>query len=266
MVISRTVDGGRNWQSVTLPGDWGGREPVVAFSSTAQGFVLLAGLRGGGPSAVFFTEDGGVTWRLTSRTDDLGAIFGVANGLTLWAGNQGDAGPVSRPILDVSRDLGTTWSDARLPGLVGDIYVNDTLVAPPYLDGADGAVAVLAESSASPPAFLFYRTTDGGLTWARLATIPQNDHDTAAVAVVDDLHFVALDPVAGVVQSTADGGDTWDAAPMVGFEGARRLHFWDPRDGVAIVQLSNGSAPAAGVFRTVDGGRTWTPLVPPSST
>jgi hypothetical protein len=53
---------------------------------------------------------------------------------TLWSGNQDDAGPVARPILDVSRDGGRTWSDARLPGLIGDVFVNDTLVGPRSVD------------------------------------------------------------------------------------------------------------------------------------
>ena len=153
VVVSRSSDGGKTWRSVSVPGDWGGSEPVLAFADASHGYLLLAGLRGGGASGVFATADGGATWRLmggSSSIGRLGSIFGVTSSQTLWSGNQGDAGPVGRPILDVSRDGGRTWSDARLPGLIGDIYVNDTLVAPPVITGLNGAVAVLAESSANP--------------------------------------------------------------------------------------------------------------------
>ena len=32
VVVSRTSDGGATWQSVTIPGDWGGSQPVLAFA------------------------------------------------------------------------------------------------------------------------------------------------------------------------------------------------------------------------------------------
>jgi photosystem II stability/assembly factor-like uncharacterized protein len=260
VLVSRSSDGGKTWRSVTVPGDWGGSEPVLAFADASHGYLLLAGLRGGGASGVFATADGGATWRLmggSSGIGRLGSIFGVTSSQTLWSGNQGDAGPVERPILDVSRDGGRTWSDARLPGLIGDIYVNDTLVAPPVITGLNGAVAVLAESSANPPEFRFYRTADGGLSWEQVASIAQNENGSVGVAVIDATHFIVLDAEAGVVRRTSDGGVTWAVSPMSGFSPAGVTRFWDPDHGAAIVQLGNGPAPADGVFRTTDGGRTW---------
>jgi len=64
------------------------------------------------------------------------------------------------------------------------------------------------------------------------------------------------------VQSTADGGATWQEALMFGLGSADRMHFWDPVHGMALVELSNGPAPAAGMLRTTDGGRTWAPVLP----
>lgn len=252
VVVSRTSDGGRTWQSVTVPGDWGGSKPVLAFADVRHGYLLIAGLRGGGASAVLATADGGVTWRLVhGGSGILGSIFGVSGSGTLWSGNQGDAGPVGRPVFDVSRDGGRTWSDARLPGLVGDIYVNDTLVAPPVFSGSNGAAAVLAESSANPPEFRFFRTTSRGLSWVQVASIAQNENGSVAVAVIDATHFVAVDPAAGVVRRTSDGGATWQSSPMSGSGIASRLRFWAPEYGSAVV--------SHGIIRTTDGGRTWMP-------
>jgi photosystem II stability/assembly factor-like uncharacterized protein len=176
---------------------------------------------------------------------------------TLWSGNQGDAGPVGRSILDVSRDGGRTWTDARLPGLVGDIFVNDTLVAPPAFDGNAGAVAVLAGSTDNPPDARFYRTADAGRTWV-LAARRDAAQGAASVAVIDPKHFIIIDPSG--LQTTSDGGATWQQSASTGAGAASRLRFWDPLIGVAVVQLENGAPPAAGLLRTIDGGQTWTPV------
>jgi photosystem II stability/assembly factor-like uncharacterized protein len=261
VVVNRTSDGGRTWIPAKVPGDWGDSTPVLAFASARVGYLLLAGLRGGGASVAFATSDGGATWRKVGGAGILGAIFGVTGTETLWSGNQGDAGPVSRPILDVSRDGGRTWVDARLPGLVGDIYVTDTLVAPPVLAGSLGALAVELGSS-SPGGFRFYRTTDGGLSWVQAAAIAENDVYSVSVAVIDPTHFVALDPVARTVSSTSDAGATWITTSMTGFTQPLRLNFWDPEQGGAIALVGNGPGPGAGLFTTSDDGRTWSPVSP----
>ena len=268
VVVSRTSDGGATWQSVTIPGDWGGTQPVLAFADAERGFLLLSGLRGGGGSVVFATSDGGATWQRIGGADSLGSIFAASDATTLWAGNEGDAGPVVRPILDVSRDGGRTWTDARLPGLVGDIFVNDNPVAPPVFSGQDGAVAVIAASTDTSPMVRFYRSSDGGRTWVLAAQVHIGESGSTAVAVVDPLHYVVIDSHTGQLQATSDGGVTWQPATSSGLSAALRLRFWDARNGVAIVQTTNGPPPAAGVLRTTDGGQTWSPvaIALPSST
>lgn len=261
VVISRTSDGGATWQSVTVPGDWGGTQPVLAFADAQHGFLLLSGLRGGGPSVVFATVDGGATWQRVGGADRLGSIFTASDATTLWAGNEGDAGPVARPVLDVSRDGGRTWTDARLPGLIGDIFVNDNPVAPPVFSGQDGAVAVIAASTDTSPMVRFYRSSDGGRTWALAAQVHIGESGSTAVAVVDPLHYVVIDSHTGQLQATSDGGVTWQPAASSGLGAALRLRFWDPGNGVAVVQMTNGQAPAAGLVRTTDSGRTWSPVV-----
>lgn len=261
VVISRTIDGGASWQSVTIPGDWGGTQPILAFADAQNGFLLLSGLRGGGSSVVFSTTDGGATWQRVGGADSLGSIFSASDATTLWAGNEGDAGPVARPILDVSRDGGRTWGDARLPGLVADILVNDNPVAPPVFSGSDGAVAVIAASTGTSPIARFYRSSNGGHTWVLAAQVHIGESGSTGVAVVDPLHYVVIDSHTGQLQATSDGGVTWQPAASSGLGAALRLRFWDPGDGAAVVQMTNGQAPAAGLLRTTDGGRTWSPVV-----
>jgi hypothetical protein len=260
VLVSRTTDGGATWQSVSIPGDWGGTQPVLAFPDQQHGFLLLSGLRGGPGSTVFATANGGATWQRVGGANSLGSVFGASDATTLWAGNEGDAGPVSRPILDVSRDGGRTWTDARLPGLVGDIYVNDTLVASPVFSGNGGAVAVFAGSTDNPPDVRFYRTTDGGRTWSLAARTDLNQNGSVGVAVIDPTHFVVIDSGPGQVTTTNDGGATWQRSESSGVGATLRLRFWNALDGLAVVEQSNGPSPAAGLWRTTDGGKTWAPV------
>jgi photosystem II stability/assembly factor-like uncharacterized protein len=257
IVVSRTTNGGTTWQSASVPGDWGGTQPVLSFVDSQHGFLLMSGLRGGPEGTLFASNDGGANWEKVGAADGVGSVFAASDPKTLWAGNQGDAGPVGRPILDASRDGGRTWADARLPGLVGDIFVNDTLVAPPAFDGDAGAVAVLAGSTDNPPDARFYRTTDGGRTWV-LAARRDAVQGAASLAVIDPKHFMTIDPSG--LQTTSDGGATWERSVSSGLGSATQVHFWNRLSGVAVVQLDNGPAPAAGLLRTIDGGQTWTPL------
>lgn len=261
IVVSRTTDGGATWQSVDIPGDWGGTQPVLTFADKQHGFLLLSGLRGGPGSTVFASADGGATWQRVGGADRLGSVFGASDATTLWAGNERDAGPVARPILDVSRDGGRTWTDARLPGLVGDIFVNDTLIVPPVFAGSDGAVAVGAASTDNPPDIRFYRTSDGGQTWRLAARTPVNQNGSGGVAVIDPDHFTLIDTQAGLLQTTSDGGTTWQRSASAGLGPTMQVQFWDPVNGAAIIQLTNGPAPAVGIVRTSDGGRTWSPVL-----
>lgn len=263
IVVSRSTDGGLTWRSVDVPGDWGGTQPVLSFSDEQDGVLLLAGLRSGPAGTVFATADGGAAWQRMGSADGVGSILGTSG--ALWAGNEGDAGPVARPILDVSRDGGRTWADARLPGLIGDVYVNDILVAPPVFSGQDGAVAAIAGSTDDPPDVRFYRTADGGHTWKLAARQPLPENGSQGVAVVDPSHFVVIDSGTGRLAATADGGVTWQQSESTGLGAAIRLMFWDPRDGAAIEQVSNGSAPAAELLRTTDGGQTWMPINLPAA-
>jgi hypothetical protein len=268
VVVSRSIDGGVTWTSVDIPGDWGGTQPVLAFADSRHGFLLLSGLRGGGRSVVVATTDGGATWQRVGGADSLGSVFSASDAATLWAGNEGDAGPVARPILDVSRDGGRTWADARLSGLVGDIFVNDNPVAPPVFSGQDGAVAVIAASTDNSPMVRFYRSSDGGRTWALAVQVHIGESGSTGVAVIDPLHYVVIDSHSRQLQATSDGGVTWQQATSSGLGAAMSMRFWDARNGAAIVQTTNGPAPAAGVLRTTDGGQTWSPvaIAAPSST
>jgi len=87
------------------------------------------------------------------------------------------------------------------------------------------------------------------------------ERGSTGVAVVDPLHYIVIDSQTGRLQATSDGGNTWQPAASRGLSAALRLRYWDPTNGAAVVQMTNGQAPAAGLLRTADGGQEWDPVV-----
>src|SRR5262249_19120781 len=62
----------------------------------------------------------------------------------------------------------------------------------------------------------------------------------------------------GVVLFTSDGGITWRTVSKAPLPGLNCVHFLDGKHGMAV-----GDATAqypSGVFRSIDGGESWTPL------
>lgn len=202
------------------------------------------------------TDDGGATWRTTGTPGFyLGSVFSVSGPDVLWSGTQGDAGPVERPVLDVSRDGGRTWADARLPGLVGSQYATNTVLAPPAWFGATGVVAVSHEPT-SGQELTIYRSTDHGRTWKRASSSP-NPSGGSAFAAVDATHWLVATGTGW--HRTADSGRTWASFTPKGLPraGHSSVELSDADHGVALVATGAFTTPSD-LFVTVDGGTTWT--------
>jgi photosystem II stability/assembly factor-like uncharacterized protein len=116
-----------------------------------------------------------------------------------------------------------------------------------------------------------FRTTDGGESWAPITDGQVPLGSTGSVAVADsDPDVIYLGTGSDGVRSnvstgrgvyrTTDGGTTWSFSGLygVGQIGAVRIHPTDPD---IVWVAANGDifkpAPERGVFKTVDGGRTW---------
>jgi photosystem II stability/assembly factor-like uncharacterized protein len=122
-----------------------------------------------------------------------------------------------------------------------------------------------------------YRSADGGINWQRLGleetrhiariVVHPNDPNTVYVAAVG--HLWGSNPDRGVFKTT-DGGLTWKKV-LYRDENTGAIDLaMDPKDPnvvfAALYQRQrkgwgfNGGGPGSGIFRTVDGGATWTEL------
>jgi len=267
LVVHRTVDGGQTWQASTIPANFANTSPELVFGDALHGYLVGSAQRqSDGTSTVVRTDDGGATWSDVATRPWLGAMVTASDASTVWAagGQQEAGGQFLQPILDVSRDGGRTWQDARLPGLAGDdeAQCGCYLAGPPlFLDSGTGYVTVVSGGASGNEVTRIDRTADGGRTWT-VAT----DQPVAAdggVAVLDPLHWLLLlDGYPAAVIGTADGGASWQTVAVGGSPSDQ--FTWiagvDTHHAAALQFLGAGSyPPVSALYLSADGGSTWQP-------
>ncbi len=111
----------------------------------------------------------------------------------------------------------------------------------------------------------FYKTVDGGEHWKLLFTNPDPKGFFDAMAFWDQQHGIMLgDPVDGhfAVFTTEDGGNSWqrqDSPPALPDEGAFAASGTCLTvEGRSSAWFGSGGPGGARVFRSTDGGRSWT--------
>lgn len=270
------ASGGRICRVAGVPGD-----PKVYYAATAA-------------SGIWKSSDGGFTW--TCLTDDLptstfGAIAVAPSDPNILYAGSGEAN--IRGNVEVgnglyrSTDAGKTWKHVwKQEGQIGTIVVHPRNPDIAY-------AAVLGKAFGPNPQRGIYRTTDGGVTWKRV--LFRND-DTGASDVAIDVSNPRI-LLAGLWQTrrqpwemtsgglgsglylSRDGGDTWtqlvapppadspeaDKEPQAGIKRAEGLPqgIWG-KIGVAIAPSNSRryyaliEAEKGGLFRSDDGGETWT--------
>jgi photosystem II stability/assembly factor-like uncharacterized protein len=117
-------------------------------------------------------------------------------------------------------------------------------------------------------------STNGGTSWAKVTppSPPASPPGTRAIYFMDDTHgiFFGGDDLAGdtsFVYTTADGGSTW-AAATIPAQGASDIHalfsaFFAPDHETGWIvgkQSFDDAAPPPLLWKTTDGGATWTDI------
>lgn len=267
--VWKSVDSGDTWARADTGMFPRGQIHALAISTLLPGRLYAASL--GGPG-IFRTDDGAATWGPAngglfaatvpvlkvdpttpstlfafnggiSRSTDMGRSW------TNWASGAYDlAFDVSHPgtmyiatPLGVSRtrDRGTTWVDALAVGAAVAVAVDPITPATVYALLADGSV---------------YRSTSEGESWANASTgLPVGTATPTMQLLIDpgqpSTLYVSW---GGRVYKTVNGGEGWAEA--------------GPPDSISTLAISP-SNPAIlyaatftlGVFRTTNGGGTWTP-------
>ncbi|MGH9542531.1 MAG: hypothetical protein ACRD2H_11690 [Terriglobales bacterium] len=219
----RDALGALTWRNLG-PAVAGGRVAAVA-GVPGNPLVYYAGAAGGG---VWKTTDGGFTWKAIFTKEPVTSIGAIAlapsNPNLVWVGT-GEANIRNDVIAGrgvyFSPDAGATW---KFMGLADAGQIGRIVVSP--TDPNTVFVAVLGHAWAPNDTRGVYRTTDGGKTWQRVLYV---DDNTGAIDVV-------MEPGNPMVLLAA----MWQV----------RRYPWTLDDG----------GPGSGIYRSLDGGTTWTKL------
>ena len=262
-LILRTEDGGKTWLNVTPENAFG--DPAYAsavFPDAQRGWILLVGDEDYSQSVLYKTADGGINWTWRNMPfgrasinfldaengyvlENLGAGAG-SNGVAIWTTQNGgdDYNRVfmHKPGYDASLPLGGTKS--------GISFIN------PQNGWATG-------SQPQDGFVWFYRTQDGGFTWAHQNLSLPPLFENAQTRGFPPLFFESKlgvlplylysEESATVFYRTTNGGENWQATSPILQQGkydvlsANEIILWD------------GSS---SLFFTRNGGATWESLQP----
>jgi photosystem II stability/assembly factor-like uncharacterized protein len=254
--VLRTVDGGRSWQLLPVPGAKTLDFRDVDAMSDRVAHVLSIGA--GAASRIYTTTDGGARWDLRFANTDPNVFL---DAMAFWDETRGIAVSDSvdgRFVILVTIDSGRTWT--RVPA--------DRL--PPALPG-EGAYAASGTNVAvfghdhvwiGTTAARVLRSLDGGLTWT-VANAPLA-HGTSAgifsIAFRDARHGIVVggdyrkeSEATDNAAITVDGGATWKL--VRGLSGFRSVVAWIPGARRSIIAIG-----PSGADWSSDEGRTWSPL------
>lgn len=261
--LFRTTDGGLNWDSFAVP--FGG--VYFQFLDASTGRVLADRGAGAGSQVVevFQSGDGGATWTSVFHNDPVRPgwseslpLGGIKNGMTFLDADTGWVTGV-RPVdgetyLFVTHDGGLTWAMQPLPA---GCETCQSLPQPPLFFGSRGLLPVIFQRPGGTELSFFF-SNDGGLTWSggSSGSIPPG-----RCAFADAPHGWCWDGGPGFYV-TEDGAQSWVRQAATLDLGSRliQLDFVPARTGWALAGPSEG-VPAR-LYRTDDGGLTWTMLTP----
>ena len=267
LIVHRTSDGGTTWSDAMIPGSYPGTLQRLVFIDPLRGYVMASAQRHSvGPSTVLVTNDGGATWTVAGAAGALGIEFSVSDRSTLWSGAPQIAGGFLYALLDVSRDGGATWDDARLPDFVGAEGGGDVWLAGPprFTDRSHGFVTLLVSGGTGTQTTRIDHTTDGGRSWVNVAADLREAQTN--VVVVDSRHWLL--PVGNPLGllATDDGGGTWHEMTPSGL-GNVLVDWIEVVNGghLAALVATAESLPGPEELRlSSDGGQTWSEAALPN--
>jgi photosystem II stability/assembly factor-like uncharacterized protein len=258
----RSTDGGETWTVVAAhqfysDGSVGGGNGIglvgnknsITFFNSTTGLITIGSL----PYAawkpfVYVTQDGGSTW-----------------------GEQNLSVPpplYTRHLQSPLPDVSSKWQSSQWPPKV--FTGKNGIVRVDYWNTYTGIPQLIK------PMAVFYITHDGSAMWTHTTPLPLDPGPWGAVATDEGVYSVAdarfqpsdfADLNYGwladhdTLYATTNRGHEWTRVRTIGFPVANQLNFISQQVGWAIRKVGSETKPVpASLFKTVDGGRTWTPV------
>ncbi|HJS17134.1 MAG TPA: NBR1-Ig-like domain-containing protein [Anaerolineales bacterium] len=267
--LFRTTSGGSTWTSYSnLPFNGG----YLQFLDDMNGFVLSGEPSGMQRHAVqlYQTSDGGATWTLKyandpSQPNNSLPFSGHKNGMAFhdtgrgWVG--GDIPTPGFVYLYRTENSGVSWSQQPLALPAGYGSAGITTTAPSFFGPNDAVLPVWMGLDVGKRDLYLYVTHDAGTTWTHSTGFARMGRNTDILSVRDAFSWNE----AGFIHVTNDSGANWrQVTPNVNFgESIRDMDFVSASTGWMLDVGDNGNI---ALYRTADGGATWTLLFGNTST
>lgn len=248
----RSTDGGQTWQHTDACACTSPR-PVISNLAMLPGGRTFATTTPSGPANWSFlrSDDGGASWVQQANRPNILFLnaFTFASPLVGYAGGSGGQGAAR---VWRTGDGGDTWNPIDITSPISPtMQIFDLNVSSP--DTAWGVGFGSSNGTA------VYRTIDGGLSWSPRSTgIPLASSTLRALFFVNNMVGWAAGGSFGEtnkIWKTVNGGASWSQLPTSGMGNFfADLHFFDEQNGLATSWASPG------IYRTSNGGTTWTPV------
>ncbi len=227
MLVTR--DGGASWTEVAAPLRRGWYGTILA---TPEGVLA------GDYSGLYRSTDHGATWTFIEQSPGIGvgSFASDASGQRLWMITRS----TSNPLLYTSSDGGHLWlhPTGSLPGSISPTG--------PIAVGPDGH-AVLVRGGGR-----WFASSDDGATWVEVGTPPPACAGVSRVVFDPAVQGRVLALVGGGVATSADGGTTWECTCR-GLRNVTVTTLLPAADGWLW-----GATRDQGIYRSADGGASWT--------
>jgi hypothetical protein len=264
--VWRTSNGGRSWQSVTLPG---GGLTVVTVGGTSAWAGSTCSLPGPCKNRLFRSEDGGRTWtQVATQPVSALAFTDARHG---WAIAFGEVN-VSDPSILETTDGGATWVPKPAPCPAG----TGVPVALSFPSPERGWLACNGTVGAGSATKAILRTTDGG-HWRVMAAAPWPDEGEPVGRIASSGYLSGISMVAngtgmywadrGISERTADGGTVWTGMTATSFDVVIPSAGWAIDENDWLMYVWNGDLGRLVLEESTDGGATWSEapgFVPPA--
>jgi len=264
--LYRTTDGGANWEESSFESGMGGR---FSFVDPSNGFYMedLGAGAGSNWVAIYATTDGGANWTAVfshepGTAEGAGDLpgGGMKSGMTFrdttngWV--TGNIPMENYMYLYQSTDGGHTWNlqPGPVPTDFGTVFAG---TYPPTFFGNDGIMPVTLVGNVTN--LVIYTSSDGGANWTPSPAPVANAGRGELVDFVSPQDGFAW--ATGRFAVTHDGAQSWETVtPSIPFgDNFASMDFVDTTTGWVLTMDADSHS---SLYKTTDGGTTWTTLVP----